>query len=334
VAEVLAEARAEARTRVRSMLTDALVEAMLDHAREGLLPPGRSAPGNQRPTREAGAAVSAVADDSCREDGDRDPGTASAWYVYGIVRADEGVNAAELADARRSLTALTEGKLAAVISPVPAAEFAEDELRAHLNDMDWVEAVARDHERVLDSIWRRTTVVPMRLCTVYKTEGRVREMLRRESDALQEALRHLEGKTEWGVKVFLERPRASRSAASEAVSSESASGAAYMDHRRRERERARVLDQEVEAAVAEIHQTLGMLSDESTLNPPQRPEVSAHDGEMVLNGAYLVEDENESPFHDQAHALQSRFADLGLEIVATGPWPAYNFLPGKVGAAW
>jgi hypothetical protein len=107
-----------------------------------------------------------------------------------------------------------------------------------------------------------------------------------------------------------------------------------MDHRRRERERARVLDQEVEAAVAEIHQTLGMLSDESTLNPPQRPEVSAHDGEMVLNGAYLVEDENESPFHDQAHALQSRFADLGLEIVATGPWPAYNFLPGKVGAAW
>jgi hypothetical protein len=107
-----------------------------------------------------------------------------------------------------------------------------------------------------------------------------------------------------------------------------------MDHRRRERDRARQLDEQVEAAVTEIHDRLDALSAESTLNPPQRPEVSAHPGEMVLNGAYLVQHETETEFHTETDALQSRFASVGLELVVTGPWPAYNFLPGRIGAAW
>lgn len=265
-----------------------------------------------------------------------DPGAESVWYLYGVVAAHEAPPPAELtdADARQPLEAVTEGPLAAVVSRVPAEEFAENELRSHLNNMDWVETVARGHERVLDELCRRTTVIPMRLCTVYKTEGGIREMLLRESEALLAALEHLDGKTEWGVKVFFERPRASRAPSRDAASSEEGSGAAYMDHRRLERDRARQVDEQVEAAVSEIHERLDSLSEESTLNPPQRPEVSAHPGEMVLNGAYLIEHGNETEFYAETDALQSRFASVGLELVVTGPWPAYNFLPGRIGAAW
>jgi Gas vesicle synthesis protein GvpL/GvpF len=342
-AEVLAEARAAARARVRSILTDALTEAMLDEAREELLPSERSAPSRAQPTPEAREptpeakdATPAPADDDRDETAGHDPGTEPAWYVYGVVEAGKAPQPADLHDlgVQQSLAVVTEGELTAVVSRVPADEFAEDELRAHLNDMTWVESVALAHERVLDALCRQTTVIPMRLCTVYKTEGGVREMLRRESDALLETLRNLEGKVEWGVKVFFERRSASRSATREQPSREGASGAEYMDHRRRERDRGRQLDEQIEVAVAEIHERLDSLSEESTLNQPQRPEVSAHPGEMVLNGAYLVQRENESAFHEQAAVLESRFADIGIELVLTGPWPAYNFLPGKIGAAW
>lgn len=335
-AELLAEARAEARARVLSILTDALADAMLDHAREQLLPTDRPTLEPLPPTADSEAPASAPAEGTGDVLSDPGSGTEPAWYVYGVVRNQEAPSPAELAgaDDRRSLAAVTEGALAAVISRVPAGEFAEDELRARLNDMDWLETVARDHERVLDSICRRTTVIPMRLCTVYKTEVGVREMLLREADSLLEALEHLDGKTEWGVKLFFERRRASRSATQEQASGESLSGSAYMDGRRRERDRGRQLDERVEAVVAEIHERLDLLSEESTLNPPQRPEVSAHPGEMVLNGAYLLERQNESPFHEEAIALRSRFAGIGIELVLTGPWPAYNFLPGRVGAAW
>jgi hypothetical protein len=297
--------------------------------------PEAAVPAPEAPTPGAEAAVAARAEGAVDVARDRDSDAEPAWYVYGVVRAEDAPPAAELggADDPRTL-AVTDGGLTAVVSQVPAAEFAEDELRAHLNDMDWVETVALDHERVLDSICRQTTVIPMRLCTVYKTERGVREMLLREADTLLEALDQLDGKTEWGVKLFFERPQESRAPIRERASGESASGASYMNDRRQQRDRARQLDEQVEAVVALIHERLDSLSEESTLNPPQRPEISAHPGEMVLNGAYLVKRESEQEFHEEARALQSRFADNGIELVLTGPWPAYNFLPGRIGAAW
>ena len=366
-ADVLAEARTEARARVRATLTDALAGAMLERLHEQLPgtqpdePPPAARSREKRPGRRRGQAATAPREEqsapassapasvpeqsapdvsapapSAPAPPPAESSTETAWYVYGVVDSGNAPPPADLDDlgVQRSLADVTEGQLTAVVSRVPAEEFAEDELRAHLNDMAWVETVARAHERVLDALCRQTTVIPMRLCTVYKTEGGVREMLRRESDALLETLQNLEGKVEWGVKVFFHRRSASRRASGEEPSRESASGAEYMHHRRRERDRGRQLDEQIEAAVAEIHERLDSLSEESTLNPPQRPEVSAHPGEMVLNGAYLVQRENESAFHEEATELQSRFEGIGIELAVTGPWPAYNFLPSAIGAAW
>jgi hypothetical protein len=55
---------------------------------------------------------------------------------------------------------------------------------------------------------------------------------------------------------------------------------------------------------------------------------------MVLNGVYLVSDDGAHAFHEEVHALQSELEAGGIELVATGPWPAYNFVPGEIGAAW
>jgi hypothetical protein len=55
---------------------------------------------------------------------------------------------------------------------------------------------------------------------------------------------------------------------------------------------------------------------------------------MVLNGVYLVPVSAETRFHAQIRALGQEFASLGLQLELTGPWPAYNFVPGAIGAAW
>ncbi len=39
-------------------------------------------------------------------------------------------------------------------------------------------------------------------------------------------------------------------------------------------------------------------------------------------------------FTPRSSALQAEFEPLGLELEPTGPWPAYNFIPGTIGAAW
>ena len=54
----------------------------------------------------------------------------------------------------------------------------------------------------------------------------------------------------------------------------------------------------------------------------------------MLNGVYLVEDGAQADFDREVSELQEEFDPLGLVLVLTGPWPAYNFVPGTIGAAW
>jgi hypothetical protein len=55
---------------------------------------------------------------------------------------------------------------------------------------------------------------------------------------------------------------------------------------------------------------------------------------MVLNGVYLVGDHDRERFHAEVQALEAEFAPLSVALELTGPWPAYNFVPGTIGAAW
>jgi hypothetical protein len=222
---------------------------------------------------------------------------------------------------------LSEGALAAVTSRVPLDEFDEERLREHLADMTWVEATARAHEGVLDRACEQTTVIPMRMCTVYRTEDGVREMLRRETDAFEEALEHLAGKAEWGVKAFV-------SLDGDEAGGDAATGAAYMERKRTERERRQRALDAAEAAASTIQARLSIAADDANVIPLQRPEASGHAGAMVLNSVYLVADDTRSHFHEEVRALQDEFGPDGIEIILTGPWPAYNFVPGTIGAAW
>jgi hypothetical protein len=257
-----------------------------------------------------------------------------AWYVYGVVAADEAAVADGLPgiDADHAAIALVEGNVAAVVSRVRLDEFSETTLRTHLADMGWVEVTARAHEHTLELVRRRATVIPMRMCSVYRTEGGVREMLSREQNALSECLTELAGKAEWGVKVFAD-PRLRRSH-SAVVSSDDAPGAgtAYLARKREERDEAERVSQLIDEAARQIHDRLRATAADGRVIPLRQAEPGSP--EMILNGVYLVSDGEQAEFHERVLELQTTFGSLGLELQPSGPWPAYNFVPGTIGAAW
>jgi hypothetical protein len=330
--QVVAQAREDARARVRTMLSDELFRSILEQVEARLapvepagVPLHRVAAAAEVHEHPRPAAVQA------RDEPRADPvQSESAWYVYGIVGSAAASLATSLAGVAGSgVQLLEEGSLAAILSAVPADDFEDARLREHLADMEWVERLARAHEAVLDWTRERFTVVPMRMCTVYKTEGGVREMLRRESATFEDALSQLEGRSEWGVKVFAAPARRGSQQDLNVTS-----GSEYLGQRQRELERKEEEAERSHEAAAEIHERLCALACDGLAVPPQRPEASGHDGEMVLNGVYLVEDEDAEPFQTAVTELRSEFEPLGIDLVLTGPWPAYNFVPGTIGAAW
>ena len=320
VADVVAQARAEARIRVKDLLADALTDALVDNVHAELArPESELAEPEPRPASPPRPAA---------------PTGPLGVYVYGVV-----ASGAELPSGLAGIEPahppqlLVHNGLAAVISEVPLEEFEEHRLREHLGDMRWVEHTARAHEQVLEGVADCTTLIPLRMCSIYRTTDGVRDMLARETVALTDALRQLHGKAEWGVKVFGAAAGPAQSASGDEPEPP-ASGTDYMRRRRTERDARFQADDEVLDACAAIHQRLTDVSADALTAPPQRPEVSGHDGPMLLNGIYLVETADEEVFLARVDELRERHASLGITLVPTGPWPAYNFVPGAIGAAW
>jgi Gas vesicle synthesis protein GvpL/GvpF len=236
-------------------------------------------------------------------------------WVYGIVPAafdaplGEGVDGRPVASHRHD-------NLTALVSEVPRVRFDEQALRARLEDVEDLEALARAHEGVLQGALRHGTVVPFRLCTIYASAERLDAMLDHEGAALAAALSRLDGMQEWGVKAFLRTPAPVPAAAAPA------SGTEYLSRLREKRDAT----DEGETVVAEVHARLTDGAAAAALSRPQDRRLSGRDAEMVLNGAYLLPADGVERFRSLVEELSRRHEPDGVELELTGPWPPHHFV--------
>jgi hypothetical protein len=255
-------------------------------------------------------------------------------WAYCVLRAGEP-SPPDIAGVSSPVGRIEAEGLAVLVSRVPAAEFSAQPLREHLNDLAWLERVARAHEAVLERAFAETTIVPLRMCTLYESTDNVRAMVEREHASLVDALEALDGRQEWGVKLIVDPDRlaeAARASSSDAADFEEqlaghSAGGAYMLRRRQERHL-----REVTAALAghvaeQVHSRLADWATDAVTRPPQNRELSGHEGEMLLNGAYLVEAERVDGLRELISELEEQHRPLGARIELTGPWPPFNFVP-------
>jgi hypothetical protein len=245
-------------------------------------------------------------------------------YVYGVIRSlPEGV----LKDLRGvsdlPVRLVEQDGLAALASTVSLAEFGEEALRRNLEDLGWLEATARAHHAVVDSTAVYTTVVPLGLVTVYRSEERVREALRDRKEEFTAALERLTGRTEWGVKVYADIRQPEASAPNGGEESSASPGMAYLQRRLTQRNTAEEERRKAVAVAEYIHSRLCDLAVATRLHRPQDPQLSGEQGWMLLNAAYLVDDGRSREFRDAIAHLSRLHA--GMRVRFTGPWAPYSF---------
>jgi len=333
--DLLARAEAEAVAALR----DALIEAAL--GRKG----AAASAGRPRPPRSGPEAAPSHAAPEAPPLGDGPSGdgpSGDGLWAYCVLPAGESLpRGVDAVHAAGGLERVEEGDLAAVVSRVPLSEFGAGPLRENLNDLHWLERVARAHESVLERALAQSTIVPLRLCTIYESEQSVRDMLEREHDSLAEALDALAGREEWGVKLIADgrrladeaRSRDSEVAVLEDELGARTGGGAYMLRRRLERHIREAVDSLCGELADQVHADLQDWASDAVVLTPQNPELSGHEGSMLLNGAYLVETERVDGLRALVAELEERHRELGVRIELTGPWPPYNFLPGGRTAA-
>jgi len=269
--------------------------------------------------------------------GNEDAQSASGCYVYGITGNDSDLPTCDLMDRgidpANAVYSVSYQDIRAVVSDVSLVEFGEEALASNLNNMDWLTAKVHAHQSVLDRLSRDRSVVPMRFCTVYSSECRVQEILAQQYDYFVDALARVEGKQEWGVKVYC----AAQVLADEVVGlsdvvkslnselAEKSEAAAYFLKKKIDdaivTERERITDE----VVQDSHNRLWMRSWEAVVNRLQGRDVTNRAEDMVLNGAYLVSQDCVEAFQTELDELRKKYAGPGFSYELSGPWPPYNF---------
>ncbi|CDR12267.1 GvpL/GvpF family gas vesicle protein [Streptomyces iranensis] len=268
-------------------------------------------------------------------------------YAYAVVR-DTGAPEAALdaltalegvtGVADESVYAVRHLGLAVLASAVPAEDYGEGSLRERLEDMAWLEKMARAHQRVVDTAGAESCVIPVRLATVCHGDEGLRRMLATGRERFASALDRLEGRVEWGVKAYATQPAAEQPPAGTANAADAPStpdvpdapstpgamsGRDYLRRRKAQRQAAEQRWGDTEEGARLVHDTLGGLAEQSRLHPPQDPRLSGISDRNVLNAAYLVRREDSADFAERVGELAGRTPALRVEL--TGPWAPYSF---------
>jgi len=266
------------------------------------------------------------------------------YYVYGIVESkdslagDVGIEhrgwPEQGIDPAHPVYALPCRAIQAVVSQVTLKEFGQEALEANLKNPLWLEARVRTHQGVLDTIAAHSTIVPMKFCTIYRSEGRVQEMLGYYYNDFVATLGRLAGRQEWGVKMYMDRDTLAlrveetneRVGALKAELAGKSSGKAYFTKKKLGETLATEVEQLSDERAQKSHDRLAGCAEEARVNPLQSREITSRKEEMLLNGVYLVDKARIEAFRAALESLEQENGNLGLHYELTGPWPPYNFV--------
>ncbi|MGP3634997.1 GvpL/GvpF family gas vesicle protein [Streptomyces sp. 24-1644] len=261
---------------------------------------------------------------------------AQTMYVYAVGRDDPTF--------RRSLSTLTgvDGHsvrpvgadgLLALVSSVPSDVFDEAALRAQMEDLTRLEAIARAHHAVVDTAFTETVVLPLRLATVYLDESRVTAMLTEHRARFTELLAWLDGHVELGVKVYADPDAMTADPAGPvrpaAPSSPVSPGRAYLQQRRQRRRSTEDLYRTAGDIAVDATKVAQGLARAGVTHRPQQGELSDRPGVNLTNQAYLVPAGEVDRFREHVGAVGRNVPGVHVEV--TGPWAPYSFAAPDVG---
>ncbi len=184
------------------------------------------------------------------------------------------------------------------------------------------------HQLVLEHIMKQFTVLPIRFSTISATfdESRIVSILEKEYDKFDELLTEMEGKKELGLKVLaLEQPIYNLILLKYDDIRTFKDKLAKLDPEKAHYQLMKIgemvekaLEKEKEFLKEQIMNELLPLANKSKIN-------DNYGERMVLNAAFLIENETEPEFDKMIYALDEKYGEL-LTFKYVGTLPPYNFV--------
>lgn len=252
-------------------------------------------------------------------------------YLYCIVRARTTPSTAKaprgLPGMSRPRVLKISGTLWIIVADAPPARYDAAVIETGLRDLTWVSACGIAHEAVVEYFGHAAdgAVIPMKLFTLFATDERARDHIRRDVRRLERTLDRVAGRQEWGVRITLDETRAlarARDRARQAVG-RVRSGASFLKMKKEERDLSRRILRDARGEVAPVFEELAEHADDARQRTPSAAETAAS---LLLDAAFLVPSRKAARFRDATARIAARLEPDAYRVALTGPWPPYNFV--------
>jgi hypothetical protein len=254
------------------------------------------------------------------------------WYLYGITSRDVASRLDKnlTAESGEPLLIVEQGKLAAVTRSVPLDAFSAEALQARAQDIAWLEAMVRDHNRVVAFIHQAGAVLPGKFGAIYPTSEALQAALAETHDALLAQLERLQHCDEWGIHLYADRQAVQRLAgehpALRQLQDEMAAaspGRAYLLKRKVADAMTDITEQALSTLAQMCYQRLASYAAAGQVSPRQPKPAERDDEREVLHAAFLVERSRTDGFLQEIQRLVQE--QEGVRCEYSGPWPPYSF---------
>lgn len=252
----------------------------------------------------------------------------TATYLYCLVATEKRpklLGAPAGLPGTAELRALEAGEaLWLIAAHAPLDRYGEKAIEEGLRDLTWVSGCAVPHEAVVEHFARIGTVVPMKLFTLFNSDGRALDHVKQDRKRIDRLVERLEGREEWGVRCILDELTALTRARSEAAREAGGSpGAAFLLRKKKEADAARELLQRARDRAAALFERIAAKADDARRRAPPPGEVGKR---VLLDAAFLVRRGKVKAFKTALEREAKKLEPLGYQVALTGPWPPYNFV--------
>ena|SRR3989338_1653198 len=223
--------------------------------------------------------------------------------------------------------------LYAVVSNVSTDEFSEENLKKNLADLEWIKTKAGIHEKTIETVMKDSCVIPFKFGTIFNTEENLKIMLKKHISKFKDNLKYLEGKEEWGVKIYCDMDKLRENLIREDKGllnidkeiNSASPGKAFILKKKKDELVNTSVNKKLNDYGQLIFERLNQHSIQSCINKLLPREVTERKEEMILNSAFLIKKDKIENFVNVKSALKELFEERGFFLDFTGPWPPYNF---------
>jgi hypothetical protein len=240
-----------------------------------------------------------------------------AWYAYCLTEQQTLNNGTRTR--RPFLLEGIQGVNGAAILSYPSGDFSVVVSEYERNQDKLEEKHVLEHARVVSVCFRTGTVLPFRFGTIFDTEDALRQAVRANRRAFGQSVAKLRGKAEMHLKVLV-RSGTLREAMAEVVLPDTVGGE-YLVKLREKASKDRERQTKARALSVQVHKLFNPLEEEISCK-----RVSS-DG-MLIDIAHLIDSKSVEKYQNRYSSAAKQLKNC--ELLISGPWPPYHFLPGKL----